>query len=121
MRLRIVLTGAAALAACQDAAPTGPVAAAPSVVEVAQVTPAPAPAPRIIACGGTLPPSGPLYVVDGGIVSDSVGRLAASAPTSRVEVVPAAEATTLYGSRARAGVVVVSTAGPSLGSLPRAP
>lgn len=109
MRLRIILTGAAALAACQDAAPTGPVATAPSVVEVAQVTPVAAPAPRIIACRGASLPSGPLYVVDGRIVSDSVGRLAASAPTSRVEVVPETEATALYGSRARAGVFVVST------------
>lgn len=113
MRLRIILTGAAALAACQDAAPTGPVAAAPSVVEVAQVTPVAAPAPRIIACRGASLPSGPLYVVDGRIVSDGVGRLAASAPTSRVEVVPETEATAIYGSRARAGVFVVSTSEPT--------
>jgi TonB-dependent SusC/RagA subfamily outer membrane receptor len=70
-----------------------------------------APSPRVIACGGwnSSRQTGPLFIVDGAIARDSSVIRALSVRGAQVKILRGVKANSLYGSRAAAGVVIVTT------------
>lgn len=109
MRYSVMILALGTLTACDAASLAGPGGEQARPVAADQPSRAVSAAPGMIYCRRAFPPSGPLYVVDGRIVNDSVDRLAFSAPEFHVETLEGPAASALYGSRASAGVVLVTT------------
>jgi TonB-dependent SusC/RagA subfamily outer membrane receptor len=113
-------------AACSADAIAGPAPAASTAVlrtdvrselqAVKAAAPQPKAAPSVSGfyCRRTLSsPSEPLYIIDGVVSTegDALAQLDANAIDS-IQVVKGPEAATIYGSRAAAGVVIVTTRNP---------
>lgn len=113
MRYSVMVFALGTLTACESASLVGPGGEPSQPVAADQPARAVSAAPGMIYCRRAFPPSGPLYVVDGRIVNDSVDPLAFSAPEFHVETLEGPAASALYGSRAGAGVVLVTTKRPS--------
>lgn len=109
MRKLVCLIAVVAVSACDTDRIAGPVAHAAEVVN-APAPPA-ATVPQVIVCRGARPfrMPGPLFIVDGEIARDSAGPSALAAPGAQVKILRGSEATTLYGSRAAEGVVIITT------------
>lgn len=112
MRYSVMILALGTLTACEPASLVGPDREQARPLAAEQPASAASAAPGMIICRRTYRPSGPLYIVDGRIVNDSVDTLAFSAPEFHVETLEGPAASALYGSRASAGVVLVSTKRP---------
>jgi TonB-dependent SusC/RagA subfamily outer membrane receptor len=66
----------------------------------------------IIRCGGTIFPSGPLYVVDGKISDSLTASKISPSYIASMTILKGSEATALYGSQALHGVILVKTKTP---------
>lgn len=97
-----------------ELAPVAPAGAKSKIqaVKAAAPTPAASPPVTILYCRATLSPAAtePLYIIDGVITShgDALARRDANAMAS-IQVMKGPEAAALYGSRAAAGVIIVTT------------
>lgn len=106
MRFRGLVLLLLATTACESAELTGLSAGEPAQIASQPSNPTARPMSLIVCRRGSRS-TGPLYLVDGRIVTDSVGRAAAQEPGAVVELVTGAEATATFGSRASEGAVLV--------------
>lgn len=119
--LPLLATSACAADAIAGPGPVAPApAAGPELESELQAAKAAAPAPEsspptlVFRCGTSVSvrTDAPLYIIDGAITSDddALAQLDADVIVS-IEVIKGADAAALYGSRAAAGVIIVTTRG----------
>ena len=103
------LSVACLLMGCEAGSLTAPPPAVSIEPPVVTVSSAPAATPRIIACGGGVATTDPLFVVDGRIVTSHAELRLDPEDIESIEVVKGTAASAVFGSRASLGAVLITT------------